>query len=88
MFTPSWRVIGRGVYWLSMPDDKSRLFENIWPIPSGVNYNAYLVADGNEYLLIDSSKNIYAVEEFMSLLEKVVDPSHIKHVAVLHTCLL
>lgn len=85
MHTPSWRIIGRGVYWLSMPDYETRLFENMWPIPAGVNYNAYLVADGDECLLIDSSKNVYAVEEFISLLEQVADPSRIKHVAVLHT---
>ncbi|MEM2058481.1 MAG: FprA family A-type flavoprotein, partial [Thermoproteota archaeon] len=74
----------RGVYWLSMPDYESRLFENMWPIPSGVNYNAYLVSDGDECLLVDSSKNVYDVEEFISLLKQVGDPSRIKHVAVLH----
>ncbi|MEM2049520.1 MAG: FprA family A-type flavoprotein [Thermoproteota archaeon] len=84
MHTPSWRIIGRGVYWLSMPDYESRLFENMWPIPAGVNYNAYLVADGDECLLVDSSKNVYDVEEFISLLKQVGDPSRIKHVAVLH----
>ncbi|MBO3797722.1 MAG: FprA family A-type flavoprotein [Thermoproteota archaeon] len=84
MHTPSWRIIGRGVYWLSMPDYESRLFENMWPIPSGVNYNAYLVSDGDECLLVDSSKNVYDVEEFTSLLKQVADPRRIKHVAVLH----
>jgi len=83
MHHPSWRIIGKGVYWLSIPDNKTRLFENIWPIPSGINYNAYLVADGDECLLIDSSKNIYA-EELISLLKRVADPSRIRHIAVLH----
>lgn len=84
MSAPSWRIIGRDVYWLSMPDYNTRFFENIWPIPGGVNYNAYLVADGSECLLIDSSKNVYTAEEFIGLLKKITDPSHIRHIAVLH----
>jgi len=82
---PSWRKIGRDVYWLSVPDTESALFENIWPIPKGVNYNAYLVGDGSEYLLIDSSKNVLHAEEFLGLIAEVINPSRIKAVAVLHT---
>lgn len=85
MPAPSWRIIGRDVYWLSMPDYSTKFFENIWPIPGGVNYNAYLVADGSECLLIDSSKNVYAAEEFIGLLKQVTEPSRIRHIAVLHT---
>jgi flavorubredoxin len=84
MHHPSWRIIGRGIYWLSIPDKDTRLFENIWPIPRGVNYNAYLVADGDECLLIDSSKNIHTAEELTRLLEQVADLSRIRHIAVLH----
>ncbi len=85
MPAPSWRIIGRDVYWLSMPDYSTKFFENIWPIPGGVNYNAYLVADGSECLLIDSSKNVYTAEEFIGLLKQVTEPSRIRHIAVLHT---
>jgi flavorubredoxin len=85
MYTPSWRIIGRGVYWLSIPDVNTRLFENMWPIPSGVNYNSYLVADDDEYLLIDSSKNVYNVEEILRLLNQVSGLNRIKHIAVLHS---
>ncbi|MEM1557535.1 MAG: FprA family A-type flavoprotein [Thermoproteota archaeon] len=85
MTAPSWRIIGRGVYWLSIPDIKSRLFENIWPIPNGVNYNAYLIADGDEYLLIDSSKAIFTPGELIRLVKEITDPSKIRKIAVLHT---
>lgn len=85
MHAPSWRIIGKGVYWLSIPDTKSKLFENIWSIPNGVNYNAYLVADGDEYVLIDSSKNVFLAEDLISLIKEIIDPSKIRHVAVLHT---
>ncbi|MEM2940404.1 MAG: FprA family A-type flavoprotein [Thermoproteota archaeon] len=85
MYAPSWRIIGKGVYWLSIPDTRSKLFENIWPIPNGVNYNAYLVKDGDEYLLIDSSKNVFLAEELIDLIKDITNPSRIRHVAVLHT---
>jgi len=81
----SWITIGRGVYWLSIPDVKSRLFENMWPIQNGVNYNAYLVSDGDEYLLIDSSKAVFSVEELLRLIEEITNPSNIKKIAILHS---
>jgi len=84
-YEPSWRKIGADVYWLSIPDVKSRLFENIWPIPQGINYNAYLVGSEGEYLLIDSSKKILPPNELVDLIRKIVDPNRIKHIAILHT---
>jgi len=85
MLAPSWRIIGKGVYWLSIPDTKSRLFENIWPIPKGVNYNAYLIEDGDECLLIDSSKATFPVGELIRLIENIANPSRIRKIAILHT---
>lgn len=67
-----------------MPDTETKRFENLWPIPEGVNYNAYLVGGGEEYLLIDSSKRTVHVEEFVDLIKTVVEPSKIKHIAMLH----
>lgn len=81
---PSCRKIGAEVYWLSVPDTETKRFENLWPIPEGVNYNAYLLGGGEEYLLIDSSKRTVHVEEFVDLIKTVVEPSKIKHIAMLH----
>jgi len=82
---PSCRKIGTQVYWLSVPDIETRRFENLWPVPEGVNYNAYLIGGGEEYLLIDSSKRTVHVEEFVDLIKTVIEPSKIKHIAMLHT---
>jgi len=82
---PSCRKIGTEVYWLSVPDTETKRFENIWPIPEGVNYNAYLIGSEGEYLLVDSSKRTTPVQEFINLIKTVVEPSKIKHVAMLHT---
>jgi flavorubredoxin len=85
MHTTSWRKIGSEVYWLSISDLESKLFESIWPIPNGVNYNSYLVGRGDEYLLIDSSKNFIKARELINLIGEVVDPTKVRHIAVLHT---
>jgi flavorubredoxin len=82
---PSCRKIGSDVYWLSIPDTETKRFENLWPIPEGVNYNAYLVGSGEEYLLIDSAKRTTPAKDFIDLVKTVVDPSKIKHIAMLHT---
>lgn len=84
MHAPSWRKIGAEVYWLSVPDFESKRFENIWPMSHGINYNAYLIGDGGDYLLIDSSKRIIRADELANLIRGIVDPSRIKHVAMLH----
>jgi len=85
MYAPSWTRIGTDVYWLSIPDVKSRHFESIWPTPDGVNYNAYLIGGEDQYLLVDSSKSIINAQELIHLISGIIDPSTIKHVAILHT---
>ena len=63
---PSARKIGSEVYWLSVPDTETKRFENLWPIPQGVNYNAYLIGSQGEYLLIDSAKRTTPVKDSTS----------------------
>jgi len=82
---PSCRKIGSEVYWLSVPDTETKRFENLWPIPDGINYNAYLIGGDEEYLLVDSSKGTMHVEEFVDIIKTIVEPNKIKHVAMLHT---
>jgi len=84
-YQASWREIGTDVYWLSIPDGESKLFENIWPIPDGINYNAYLIGGEGEYLLVDSSKRILPPDKLLDLIRAIVEPSRIKHIAILHT---
>ncbi|MEN3011249.1 MAG: FprA family A-type flavoprotein, partial [Candidatus Bipolaricaulaceae bacterium] len=52
-----------GIFWVGVNDRTTDLFEGLWPLPSGVSYNAYLVV-GKRIALIDSVKNHYA-EEFL-----------------------
>jgi flavorubredoxin len=82
---PSCREIGPDVHWLSVPDTVTQRFENLWPIPEGVNYNAYLIGSAGEYMLIDSAKRTTRAKEFIDLVKTIVDPGKIKHIVVLHT---
>ena len=33
------------IYYVGVNDRRTHLFENMWPIPFGVSYNSYLIAD-------------------------------------------
>ncbi len=39
------------IYWLGVNDRRKELFENLWPLPDGVNYNSYLITDEKTALL-------------------------------------
>ncbi len=58
-------IVSNKVYYLGTNDRKKQLFENNWPLPNGVAYNSYLIAD-EKSALIDTlefgSKNDYLEE--------------------------
>ena len=41
------------IYSVGVNDDDKELFEGLWPLPYGVSYNSYLVAD-EKIALIDT----------------------------------
>ena len=41
------------VYYVGVNDRNKALFEGLWPLPSGVSYNSYLI-DDDKVCLIDS----------------------------------
>ena len=64
-------VVSNKVHYLGTNDRKKSLFENNWPLPNGVSYNSYLIAD-QKCALIDTlefgSKDDY-LEEIENILE-------------------
>lgn len=44
-----------GVYYVGVNDRRTALFENLWPIPRGVSYNAYLLRD-DQNVLVDTAE--------------------------------
>ena len=39
------RQITENLYWIGTNDRRLALFENVYPIPTGVSYNSYLMTD-------------------------------------------
>ena len=45
------KQITSDMYWVGASDRRLALFENVYPIPRGVSYNAYLLMDEKTVLL-------------------------------------
>ena len=43
--------VSEQVHWIGVNDRRKHLFENIWPLPNGVSYNSYLIADRKTALI-------------------------------------
>ena len=48
-------AITEDIFWVGVNDNKTELFEELWPLPHGVSYNAYLIRD-EKMALIDTVK--------------------------------
>lgn len=59
-------AITKDIHWIGVNDRETDLFEAIWPLPRGVSYNTYCVAD-QKTALIDTVKSGY----FPQFLEKI-----------------
>lgn len=63
--------IGEGIHWLGTNDRRKQLFENLWPLPCGVSYNSYLIADAKSALIdtIEMGTDGSYLDRIESLLE-------------------
>ena len=59
------------LYWVGGSDRRLALFENVYPIPNGVSYNAYVVLDEQTVLLDTVDKSVSEV--FFENLAHVLD---------------
>lgn len=75
--------ISKDIYWIGVNDEKTILFEGLWPIEDeGISYNSYLIKD-EKNVLIDLCKDIYQ-QEYMDALKMLVDPTQIDYLVVNH----
>ncbi|WP_427972309.1 FprA family A-type flavoprotein [Acidilobus sp.] len=73
-----------GVYWVGVNDTRKVRFENMWPIPEGISYNAYVIATGSGYVLVDGVEEEYT-DLYLAKLSKVVeDMDKVKYIVVNH----
>ena len=72
------------IFWTGVNDRTTDLFEGLWPISDeGVSYNSYVITD-EKIALIDLVKG-FKVDDYLTQLEEIVDPSKIDYVIINHT---
>ena len=70
------------LYWVGGSDRRLALFENVFPIPRGVSYNAYVLTDEKTVLLDTVDKAVSGV--FFENLEHVLSGRPLDYVVVNH----
>ena len=70
------------LYWIGGNDRRLALFENVFPIPRGVSYNAYVVLDEQTVLLDTVDRSVS--EQFFENLEHVLAGRPLDYVVVNH----
>ena len=76
------KKITSDLIWLGGSDRRLALFENVYPIPRGVSYNAYLIQDGKTALLDTVDQAI--AERFFENLEHALQGKPLNYVIVNH----
>ena len=74
--------ISERIFYVGVNDDDKVLFEGLWPIPVGVSYNSYVVAD-EKVALIDTVESGFE-EEFVANIEEAIGERQIDYLVVNH----
>ncbi|MFA6770702.1 MAG: MBL fold metallo-hydrolase, partial [Bacteroidales bacterium] len=84
-------IVSNKAHYIGVNDRKKNLFENNWPLPYGVTYNSYLIAD-QKTALIDTlefgSKDNYIEEIEAILQEKTLDYLVLNHMEPDHSSMI
>ena len=70
------------LYWVGGSDRRLALFENVYPIPNGVSYNAYLLLDEKTVLLDTVDRSI--ADLFFENVAHVLNGRKLDYVIVNH----
>jgi flavorubredoxin len=70
------------IYFLGYNDRRTHLFENIWPIPHGISYNSYLIAD-EKIALIDTVERSF-IDEYLESIEEIIGDRPIDYLVINH----
>mgnify|MGYP000976671406 FL=1 len=70
------------MYWVGANDRRLALFENLYPIPAGVSYNAYLILDEKTVLIDTVDKGAAAL--FFENIEKVLAGRSLDYLIINH----
>ena len=70
------------VYYVGVNDRKKTLFEGLWPLPSGVSYNSYLI-DDDKICLIDTVE-VDFFTQFLENTREVIGDRPIDYIVINH----
>ncbi|MBQ8838806.1 MAG: FprA family A-type flavoprotein [Bacteroidales bacterium] len=70
------------LFYVGVNDDEKSLFEGLWPLPYGVSYNSYIVAD-EKVALIDTVEQGFE-DEFLSNVADAIGNRNIDYLVVNH----
>ena len=76
------KQISERVFYVGVNDDDKVLFEGLWPLPVGVSYNSYVVAD-EKVALIDTVECGFE-EEFIANIEEAIGDRPVDYLVVNH----
>ena len=76
------KKITKDLYWVGANDRRIALFESVYPVPTGVSYNSYLLLDEKTVLLdtVDKSVN----HQFMENVEHVLAGKPLDYLVINH----
>lgn len=76
------KKISERIYYAGVNDDTKTLFEGLWPLPYGVSYNSYIVAD-SKVALIDTVEHGFE-DEFLANIDEALGDRGIDYLIVNH----
>lgn len=76
------KKISERIYYVGVNDDAKTLFEGLWPLPYGVSYNSYIVAD-SKVALIDTVEHGFE-DEFLGNINEALGDRGIDYLIVNH----
>ncbi len=76
------KKISERIYYVGVNDDTKTLFEGLWPLPYGVSYNSYIVAD-SKVALIDTVEHGFE-DEFHANINEALGDRGIDYLIVNH----
>jgi flavorubredoxin len=77
------KQITDNIYYVGVNDRQKQLFENLWPLPCGVSYNAYLIT-GAKNILIDTVDSGFA-DIFLGKIDKILNGRALDYLIINHT---
>ena len=76
------KKISERIYYIGVNDDTKTLFEGLWPLPYGVSYNSYIVAD-EKVALIDTVEHDFEAE-YLDNIDQAIGDGPIDYLVVNH----